>query len=103
MAAHMDSHKKIFCPLCEKNIPKNSKNSHKCNSIDRFLCELCTYESPRKDALKRHMRTHNKEPKEVKTHNCIFCKKTFSKNSHWKEHISTHKKVKAKVGYSCKI
>ena len=47
MAAHMDSHKKIFCPLCEKNIPKNSKNSHKCNIIDRFLCELCTYESPR--------------------------------------------------------
>ena len=67
----MDSHKKIFCPLCEKNIPKTSKNSHKCNNTDRFLCELCTYESPI-------------------LHNCIICKKTFSKDSHLKDHIYNH-------------
>ena len=63
--AHMDSHKKICCPVCEETIPKNSRSTHKCNNSERFLCELCPYESSRKDMLKRHMNTHNKKPKEV--------------------------------------
>ena len=65
LIGHMDSHKKIICPICEKSIPKNSRLNHKCNNSERFLCELCTFESPWKVTLKRHMKTHNKKPKEV--------------------------------------
>ena len=72
LIGHMESHKKIICPFCEKSIPKNSRLNHKCSNSERFLCELCPYESSRKDMLKRHMKTHNKKPKEVIKHNCMF-------------------------------
>ena len=85
LIGHMESHKKIICPFCEKSIPKNSRLNHKCSNSERFLCELCPYESSRKDMLKRHMNTHNKKPKKVIKHNCTFCTKSFLKDSHLKE------------------
>ena len=56
---HMKSHMKIVCELCLKEVPKNSRTSHKlrCKGL-KFNCEKCDFATVRPDVLKLHEKTH---------------------------------------------
>ena len=51
-----------------------------------FSCTYCSYQSPRKDLLNKHLRTHTGE----KPYKCRFCDKRSTQKSNMMTHELTH-------------
>ena len=94
-AVHMKSHRTSTCEKCSKEIPTNSLTNHrlKCTG-EKLKCESCSYDTFRRDHLKKHRKIHekniDKNEKQATSHECTFCGKVFGKKSNLQRHISVH-------------
>ena len=80
--------KKLFdCPHCTRKLrsQKNLEN-HMQQHGQKFICEMCGMDFPRKQALKRHIQIHSGE----KLFLCHICGKVFGCMSSQQIHILTH-------------
>ena len=61
MEGHKQSHKKKSCNICWIQIPINSFSNHraKCEGI-MLHCDLCEYETPKKQFLQKHVSSIHK-------------------------------------------
>ena len=90
MEGHKQSHKKKSCNICWIQIPINSFSNHraKCEGI-MLHCDLCEYETPKKQFLQKHVSSiHKAKPpqvKETKALPCPYYKKMFTPIFIWKE------------------
>lgn len=62
------------------------------NFQDPLACSTCGKRFSRKDALSRHVKTHNKKAARV---SCSICKKTFSRQYDLDRHMKFHSKDKS--------
>ena len=82
----MKSHRIAYCQVCHDIIPANSYFNHKtkCHVKPKFKCDLCPYETLRKDNLQRHKDTLHGE-NAVK---CNICSKSFAQKKQCRMHLS---------------
>ena len=98
MVSHKQIHKKKACEICWKQIPLNSFGNHraKCEGII-LHCDLCQYETPKKQFLQKHVASIHKEKpkkvKETKTLPCPHCKKMFTPKN-LNRHVKIHSALK---------
>ena len=89
------------CELCGKilSCKKNLKKHLKLHSDERnYTCKICEKSYKRSDHLKRHMISHDPNPK---FYECQLCLKRFSLNYHLTSHLqNVHGQKKLKV-YKC--
>ena len=84
---HLHSHEKITCSVCNKLIPKNSRASHDCGNFETFKCDQCPYGTKQKAHLMRHIKVHDKAPKEKELFTCYHCVKTFNRKDNMEAHV----------------
>ena len=98
MQGHKNIHKKKACNICWKKVSINSFGNHKAKCEGIILhCDLCEYETPKKQFLKKHVASIHKEKplkvKEIKILPCPHCKKKFT-SKNFERHVKTHSNVK---------
>ena len=87
---HKKKHKTKACKVCWKLIPLNSFSTHKAKCEGKtHLCDMCEYETPRKELLKKHIIGIQKP----KINHCPHCMKLF-KSSDLGKHVKIHVAVK---------
>ena len=97
---HKHVHQNIKCTVCNLQLPKNSRSTHKCKSKE-YLCSTCGFKALRKFNLNKHIETHSREPKPKKQHECVHCKQKFQQIGHLKTHLKTHTTLKLSAKHKC--
>ena len=64
---HKHVHQNIKCTVCNLQLPKNSRSTHKCKSKE-YLCSTCGFKALQKSNLNKHIETHSREPKPKNTY-----------------------------------
>ena len=107
------------CPVCKENfIGKDTQRNHmrkhnkKKETTKKILtCSSCTYETPHKQNLNRHVKTHDNEKVNGASMFCPECGKSFPAKRNLTRHLKIHQKktspsapkqvekVKSNIGY----
>ena len=107
------------CPVCKENfIGKDTQRNHtrkhnkkKETTKTILTCSSCTYETPHKQNLNRHVKTHDNEKVNGASMFCPECGKSFPAKRNLTRHLKIHQKktspsapkqvekVKSNIGY----
>ncbi|XP_023944602.2 gastrula zinc finger protein XlCGF67.1-like [Bicyclus anynana] len=84
-----DGKKYIVCDICKKNIAFASWRRHSQShlTVKRYSCHTCGLGFNDSGNLSRHRKALHADHR---PHTCSVCHKSFSRNSHLKEHTKTH-------------
>ena len=94
------------CPVCKENfIGKDTQRNHmrkhnkkKETTKKNLTCSSCTYETPHKQNLNRHVKTHDNEKVNGASMFCPECGKSFPAKRNLTRHLKIHQRPETPFG-----
>ena len=84
--SHCDKHRIWYCAKCDKCVPKNLRNRHKCGGKTNFKCDYCDYFANSDKARSDHMHAVHMQKFKCQECNASFGTKTQLCDHQGREH-----------------